>query len=508
MGFLVRLFVPFLPFVSLARAVRSQSHHIQWVNCHEHVPSTLAVNDTALVKLPDTLHCGQLSVPMDYGLPFGPDNSITLGLAMHRPRNPKGAIFVNPGGSDAVAVLAWEIALNLTSAFNDLQDYDLMMMDVRGTYSSNPLNVSLPVFDNMPVSYPRNQSEFDMFQQASSAMFQSWIDNSSPPGIVQFVGTKEVVQDYEQIRKALGYDSVSFIGISDGTFRAQKYAATFPSRIDRLVLDANVPHGRALHDKAKDSIKALNRAAQRADAYCQQSESCPFKKSGKGGVVNALRSFLSAVSANNSDAATVAGLQSAIGSQLSGQIDFPGFIESLHNAMAGNLSSLLESPPLTVESVVALPLECGDIPYNRLTYTDFHTSYEQAMAHDATGIGMTVTWQLQLYCSGWPFHADADTTQNIMTPTVLIAADFDPDAPIEWTLFNLQQLDLNQLSFVVRHGDGHTSFFIPDQPFAAIGAEFLTGKFPAPTNTSLYTIFSGSSVCYNFPSPYKVPFDL
>lgn len=45
-------------------------------------------------------------------------------------------------------------------------------------------------------------------------MFQSWISSSSPTGIIEHVGTKEVVQDFEQIRKALGYDRVSFIGLS------------------------------------------------------------------------------------------------------------------------------------------------------------------------------------------------------------------------------------------------------------------------------------------------------
>jgi hypothetical protein len=61
---------------------------------------------------------------------------------------------------------------------------------------------------------PTNQSEFDTFRAASATMIESFVNLSSPTGIVQFTGTREVVQDYESIRKALGYDKISFLGAS------------------------------------------------------------------------------------------------------------------------------------------------------------------------------------------------------------------------------------------------------------------------------------------------------
>lgn len=45
-------------------------------------------------------------------------------------------------------------------------------------------------------------------------MFQSFEESSSPPGIIEYIGTKEVVQDYEMIRIALGYQKVHFLGAS------------------------------------------------------------------------------------------------------------------------------------------------------------------------------------------------------------------------------------------------------------------------------------------------------
>ncbi|KAI1737678.1 hypothetical protein F4680DRAFT_467959 [Xylaria scruposa] len=494
----------------------SHIHSVEWLDCHDHIPSTLALTSTELMNLPKTLQCGRISLPMDYNRPYGYENNITIGLAMHRPHDPKGAIFVNPGGSDPVAVLAWEMALNLTDTFKGLEDYDLMMMDVRGTYSSNPLNVSLLTLNALPLSYPRNQSEFDTYRQLSSAMFQSWIDSSSPPGVIGHVGTREIVQDFEHIRKALGYSEVSFIGLSYGTYRAQQYTATFPSRINRLVLDATVPHGRSLHDKSLDDIRALNRAVLRADAYCQATDTCPLNRLGKDSVPKAIKMIIQNTrvqelqcASNCSEVVPLAVLQSSLASKLSGQPDFAAFTTSLASALAGNLSSLLESAPLTVEAVVALPLECGDFSYNTLTYKDFKNSYDDVISRDGTGIGMTAVWQLWLYCSGWPYHVKSEVPQPIAKPTVLMAADFDFDAPIEWSLFDLTQLDLDLVSFVVRHGDGHTSFAIPNEPFGTIGKMFLrSGGRPPLESTPLYETFSGSNINYDFPDPYDVPFAL
>jgi hypothetical protein len=61
---------------------------------------------------------------------------------------------------------------------------------------------------------PTNQAEYDAVKNGSAAVIQSWIDNSSPPGIIEHLGTSEVVQDYEIVRRALGYEKINFLGAS------------------------------------------------------------------------------------------------------------------------------------------------------------------------------------------------------------------------------------------------------------------------------------------------------
>ena len=77
----------------LCTASSTNAGAIKWVNGSEYPPWTLDTSGLDLQILPPTLHCGQLVVPMDYTKPIGLHNNITLGLAMYRPKSPKGAIF-------------------------------------------------------------------------------------------------------------------------------------------------------------------------------------------------------------------------------------------------------------------------------------------------------------------------------------------------------------------------------------------------------------------------------
>jgi hypothetical protein len=92
-------------FTSTARALAAcavftpivSAQSIDWLDCSQNVPDSatyLNVTGVDLSALPSTLHCGRIMVQMDYSRPIGPSNNITLGLAMYRPANPKGVIFL------------------------------------------------------------------------------------------------------------------------------------------------------------------------------------------------------------------------------------------------------------------------------------------------------------------------------------------------------------------------------------------------------------------------------
>lgn len=76
-----------------ATSQATTAQKIQWVNCTTHVPEPLVQeNITVPDSLPANLHCGLLTVPMNYSAPISSSNNITLGFAMRRPNNPQGLL--------------------------------------------------------------------------------------------------------------------------------------------------------------------------------------------------------------------------------------------------------------------------------------------------------------------------------------------------------------------------------------------------------------------------------
>jgi hypothetical protein len=73
---------------------RLQESEIKWLDCRDQVPFTLDLGGVDKENLPDSLHCGELVVPMDYAKPISAQNNITLGIAMYRPEKPKGVVFL------------------------------------------------------------------------------------------------------------------------------------------------------------------------------------------------------------------------------------------------------------------------------------------------------------------------------------------------------------------------------------------------------------------------------
>ena len=57
------------------------------------------------------------------------------------------------------------------------------------------------------------------------------------PDLIPFVGTVSAAHDMEFVRHALGQDQLSYLGFSYGTVLGGTYAALFPDRVGRMVLD-------------------------------------------------------------------------------------------------------------------------------------------------------------------------------------------------------------------------------------------------------------------------------
>jgi pimeloyl-ACP methyl ester carboxylesterase len=166
--------------------------------------------------------CGHLTVPID------PSGTIpgTITLAMRRHRAPIGE------SKDAVIALAGgpgQSAIPFLNQFGQVlgriaSTRDVIAFDQRGTGLSHPL--SCPAFEHLT-------------------------GGGSPGAVAICAGqigptrglytTADSVADIEAIRQAGGYEKLVLYGTSYGTKVAERYAQTYPTHVEALVLDSVVP---------------------------------------------------------------------------------------------------------------------------------------------------------------------------------------------------------------------------------------------------------------------------
>ncbi|KAK3070243.1 hypothetical protein LTR53_010784 [Teratosphaeriaceae sp. CCFEE 6253] len=544
---------PSTPWLLLAFGGTAIAHplfhpKITWVDCHNNVPSVLSqgfpTDNFSAAALPSTLHCGQIQVPVDYSKSIHADgNQITVGLAMYRPRKPKGVLFYCPGGTDAGAVIPWQVALGLNSDFTPdfagLLDYDLMAMDIRGTWSSNVLNVSLDtVLPLVSVGYPANRWDFDAYLAAATTMWQSWANLSSPAGILDHMGTPEVVQDYDSIRSALGHDKIHFLGASTGSFRASQYASTYPNRVGHFALNAVVPHGLSVENQVKYDILAVNRGLLRADAFCQNNATCPWHHAGRGSVPNVrcrdrppshsqrltfawetYRDLLASATngtlvacdtptatdcSGNGTAVPAWELQAAIARRPAGQPDFPMLLDALALARAGNAAALVASPPPTLDQFWGFPLICNDYPVDK-SFRAYQKVIKTAASVDTHRLNQSMWIFAQLICSAWPYAVPVDEPLGLNATMLLVTSDFDVSQPTEKTTF-MWETQTPHSALVVRHGDDHVSFNEPKVASTEITKQFLrTGVLPLDQDSTYVTVYQPGEHRRPVADPYCAP---
>ncbi|KAJ7061501.1 Alpha/Beta hydrolase protein [Mycena amicta] len=498
---------------------------LRTVDCTTHVPEPIqfALNVTTFPgSLPPTLVCGELDVPMDYSKPIAADNQITVGFAMNRPQNPAGVILFHAGGPGLdAASAAWAIALNTSDAatFAGLEAFDFLAINTRGIQFSNPLNCSSNTFyNNVSFAFPSTQAEFDQYQSATSNFIQSCVQNSSPPGIVQHVGTAEVIQDWDAIRAALGYEQAHFVGVSYGTFVGAAYAAKFPNRVGRFILDAVLPHGMPFQDMITDQVAAINRLLLRADAFCIVDSSCPFHSQGKGAVVSAWQTLLSrALSAplpaaqcgpgkgcNNPVTATDLRLGASV--FLRSNPDFPAFIQALDEALnKGDASKFAYVPAGDIRDTVVVPLLCSDLKIDDTSFAAFQAFSTNANKSDPAQMVYSQIWQFALMCDAWPFDAPEPAPLTTNLPIMWVTSDFDLNLPTELTTFAFEHAPNSTL--LIRHGDDHVSIDLPTLASHSLQIDFLrTGAFPAAQDNANVTVIPpGGKRSSTPPNPYAVP---
>lgn len=179
--------------------------------------------------------CGQVDVPMRYGDPNSPQISVGfVRVPAAQPAEKRGVLFSNPGGpgGDAYSFVGSD-SLAFSWPKEIRNEWDMVAVQPRGLQHSTPLVCELAA--------PTNQLDAVRTQIESSVnvgAVNRRACQKDHPGLPESLTTENNARDWETVRRALGYDKVSIMGLSYGTYLGSAYASMFPGHTDKVVLDS------------------------------------------------------------------------------------------------------------------------------------------------------------------------------------------------------------------------------------------------------------------------------
>ena len=188
--------------------------------------------------------CATARVPLDYDDPGG--SSIDLAVIRHAADDPAhriGSLFINPGGPGVPGTQALPTALAL-SAPEVIARFDLVSWDPRGVGASAPV-LCFPSPDEGAAFFSGIAAGFPVGKAETS----NWIDTYARFGqlcaqrngeLLAHVSTADTARDLDLLRRAVGDPTLSYVGVSYGTFLGATYANLFPAKVRAMVLDANL----------------------------------------------------------------------------------------------------------------------------------------------------------------------------------------------------------------------------------------------------------------------------
>ena len=453
--------------------------------------------------VPPALQCATLTVPLDYAHPGRAKTHVVIDrLPAADPAHRLGVLVADPGGPGSAGTeLVGQEALGRSPAVftrGVRDDYDLIGFDPRGVGLSDPIRCSAAVF-NQPISYfPQTRSAFRRLVAHNRALGRSCERDSG--ALAAHDDTISVARDLDAVRAALGEPTLNFLGLSYGTEIGALYAARFPHRVGRMVLDGNLEHSLDERTMVLDESHAYEVELRRWGAWCDHATSCSLRghhplQAFTRLAARADRHPLPAPGcANGGCRRRVTGqdirqdAQDLILFKNRGVIGagWAGLATAIRQAQHGN-ATLFSQRRATSDGDPAiagsgLTVECQDFPTTIDTFAGLHALGALIRRRDPLTGGLSQSYEIAAQCVGWPLAAHnpprrLHVSQQI-PPILMVNATHDPSTAYVWAKVLHRQLPHSVL--LTRRGDGHTSYLNPGAARRAVNAFLVNGTLPKP----------------------------
>ncbi|WP_305094857.1 alpha/beta hydrolase [Prescottella sp. R16] len=212
-----------------APELRAPVHDLAWTDCTSDALAPLGVGPG-----PDglVLECATFTSPVD-PLSAGPARSIQVGVTRARlPRTPLDAapLVLTSGADLASSNTLAALATGPSATLLDRQP--IVAVDRRGFGASTPIDCG-PTVDRRTLA---DLGEADAVAAAGRDATVACTDAMAPYALA--FDTAHAADDLEQLRRMWQVDTLALLGTGNGASVALAFAAKYPERVGRLVLDS------------------------------------------------------------------------------------------------------------------------------------------------------------------------------------------------------------------------------------------------------------------------------
>ncbi|MEV5439317.1 alpha/beta hydrolase [Streptomyces sp. NPDC052682] len=434
--------------------------------------------------MPKDLQCGKVTVPLDYARPEA--GTLDLALARYRATGPsRGSVLLNFGGPGGAGVT--ELALGRDDFIGLTEGYDVVSFDPRGVGRSSPVSCG-DAAEKALEATGGGTTESDP-QAVLGTLRETAAECAAHSGpVLPHIGTVNAARDLDVMRQALGDKKLNYLGFSYGTRLGAVYAAQFPGRVGRFVLDGVDTLTEPLAEQALAGAQGQQTALENFLTWCTRDIACPFGRDPRAARERVVRLVDSLdrdpVPADFGEEFSGQDLVGAIGQGLYSRDLWPSLERALallledgdtrrveafgtggvtlpvRNRNHGGLVNA-EDVPLDNLPAALMAVNCADDP-DRPSAGQVARDLARLRARFEKASPVFGRYRLTqtLMCYGRPEGTDfiREKVKDVDTPRMLLVGTRgDPATPYRWTVETAERLGSSAVVLDNR-GEGHTGY--------------------------------------------------
>ena len=390
----------------------------------------------------DGFECATVGAPLDWLNPG--DQFLPIAIIRKAEASSKPVIFVNPGGPGVSGVSWFRDGYETLGSKELRNEFQVIAFDPRGVGES--AGVVCPTqeikdrvfYEQSPFEYGSTQD----LEHATKLLAEFAKDCQSTGFDPAYFNTQQAARDLELLRELVGGEALNYLGFSYGTLLGSTYAALFPDRVGRLVLDGAIDPTKSEGEMLLSQVAGFDAVFRAYLANCVEQLQCPFNGDAE--------SALSVVSKFLSDREKSA-LPTQLGRELSLQATLTGIIAALYSEQSWIYLSQAFDEALDGDGTTFLLLadfynnreldagytsnlneanraiSCADARIVESEAAELNASFVQASAVFGRYFA-----QPHLSCQGWPegkSMVELDFSVKLANPPLVVGTTGDPATP-------------------------------------------------------------------------------